>query len=447
LASYTTFEFSYLVAAADSRKVSIAIGIQSFDWLKGQYLADNGKYRQLFRFCSIGGAEALQLRNYVGVISTPFGDQIEVLPKIGRRNVLGSAKDIQQEARASLLNMMRHLHTFRNIESRESLVESANMPLLEVFIRQFLLSVDTLVKRGLRSDYSRVEENQTFLKGRLLVNQQLRHNLVNQHRFYVEYDEFLPDRPVNRIIHTALVKVASLCRSEANERLCRELRFSFAVIPVSRNIRNDLSAMRMDRGMELYEKPIAWARLILNEDSPLAMEGKAGALSLLFPMEAVFESYVADILRQQLKASLYLREQVQSKTLVSHGDNHWFRLKPDIVLYDHDDKPCVVMDTKWKLLDTQQDNGSRKYDISQSDMYQMFAYGQKYLGGKGTLVLIYPKSETFQESIKLPFVFSDDGEAKLELYVVPFDVSSDMKDCERITLPIALFKQETTRSM
>jgi 5-methylcytosine-specific restriction enzyme subunit McrC len=106
-----------------------------------------------------------------------------------------------------------------------------------------------------------------------------------------------------------------------------------------------------------------------------------------------------------------------------------------------------VMDTKWKLLDTQQNNGSGKYDISQGDMYQMFAYGQKYLGGKGTLVLIYPKSETFQESIKLPFVFSDDGEAKLELYVVPFDVSSDMKDCERITLPIALLKQEATRGM
>lgn len=446
MASYTSFEFGYLVAKAENGKNTTAIGQRSFDWLKQRYLEDQSNrknYRKLLRFCSIGGAEALQLRNYVGVISTPFGDQIEVLPKIAKRKTkadlgAGTKEETKDErekrTRKALLNMLCHLHSFRHIESRESMVKSADMPLLEVFIRQFLLSVNTLVKRGLRSDYTRVEENQTFMKGRLMVNQQLRHNLVNQHKFYVEYDEFLPDRPVNRLIHTALVKVAAISRSEANERLCRELRFAFADIPISRNIRNDFSAMRIDRGMDYYDKPLAWTRLILNEDNPLAMDGSLNAMSLLFPMESVFESYVADILRRQLKDDFYLREQVQSKSLVRHKDENWFRLKPDMTVFDSANKPVLVLDTKWKQLDIKKNDGSGKYGLSQADMYQMFAYGHKYLKGEGTLVLIYPKTDDFQEAIAEPFVFSQDEEQSLKLHVVPFDVRAEVRDGHHIDL-------------
>ncbi len=447
MAFHTSFEFGYLVANSDGDTDTTAIGRRSFDWLKQRHLEDQGNrknYRKLFRFCSIGGAEALQLRNYVGVISTPFGDQIEVLPKIAKRksDVGAETKDEREKrTREALLNMLCHLHSFRHIESRESMVKSADMPLLEVFIRQFLLSVNTLVKRGLRSDYTRVEENQTFMKGRLMVNQQLRHNLVNQHKFYVEYDEFLPDRPVNRLIHTALVKVAEISRSEANERLCRELRFAFADIPTSRNIRNDFTAMRIDRGMDYYDKPLAWTRLILNQDNPLAMDGSADAMSLLFPMESVFESYVADILRRQLKDDFYLREQVQSKSLVRHKKGDWFRLKPDMTVFDSANKPVLVLDTKWKQLDIKKSNGSGKYGLSQSDMYQMFAYGQKYLNGEGTLVLIYPKTDDFQEAIAEPFVFSEGEEQSLKLYIVPFDVDSNISDSFRFGRPITLKKE------
>jgi 5-methylcytosine-specific restriction enzyme subunit McrC len=46
----------------------------------------------------------------------------------------------------------------------------------------------------------------------------------------------------------------------------------------------------------------------------------------------------------------------------------------------------------------------------------MYAYGQKYLDGRGALVLIYPAHDSFREPIEYSFDFSDD----LRLWVVPF---------------------------
>ncbi len=64
-----------------------------------------------------------------------------------------------------------------------------------------------------------------------------------------------------------------------------------------------------------------------------------------------------------------------------------------------------------------------KYGISQSDMYQMFAYGHKYLRGRGTVYLIYPAYESFKNPLP-PFLFDD----QLSVKAVPYNLASD--ECE-----------------
>jgi 5-methylcytosine-specific restriction enzyme subunit McrC len=66
--------------------------------------------------------------------------------------------------------------------------------------------VDFLVKRGIRSDYVRQEDNLAFLKGKMLVSEQIKHNSVRQDRFFVEYDSFEVNRPENRLIKSSLQK-------------------------------------------------------------------------------------------------------------------------------------------------------------------------------------------------------------------------------------------------
>jgi len=418
----TVFEYSHLgkgEKAAKSSRIT-QISESAFNYLKQLCLCDESESRFL-SFKNLDNTEVLRLNSYAGVILTPDGTQIEVLPKIAKRLEGTEGED---KARQTLLTMLKTLGQFRHIQTSSANISKAKMPLLEVFITQFLESVNTLVKRGLRSDYVKQEDNLFFLKGKLQVGKQIRHNSINKHKFCVEYDEFLQDRPVNRLLHAALQKVASYTRSARNQKLLRELRFVFDEIPVSHNVKQDFSQIKLDRGMSYYQSPLAWTRLILEGFSPLTMKDTNSAFSLLFPMEAVFESYVESILKKQMPDGLQVRGQVRSEYLVSHKNKDMFNLKPDLVIYK-EQKIHAVLDTKWKLIDG---GGKDKYGISQADMYQMFAYGHKYLAGKGDIVLIYPQHDGFTQAVEHSFDFSDD----LKVWVVPFVIDEGQ---ERLLLP------------
>ncbi len=98
----------------------------------------------------------------------------------------------------------------------------------------------------------------------------------------------------------------------------------------------------------------------------------------------------------------------------------WFRLKPDIVVSDKTShEPLYVADT----LNKKQATAKHKYGISQSDMYQMFAYGQSYLNGVGVVYLIYPAYENFNKPLP-PFKFDE----KLSVRVIPYERLKD--ECE-----------------
>jgi len=423
----TVFEYGFLSSVVSDNRCA-KISDDAFKYLESLCLNQDSEMKHFLRLRSYRGERALQLKHYVGVIQIPNGEQIEVLPKVGKVSNEATADKLTiTNSRHALLNMLKTMNGFRHIESADAQVSQQKMPLFEVFIRQFLQSVNQLVKRGLRSDYVSRQDNLLFLKGKLLTSQQLKQNLVNKHKFYVEYDEYLLDRPANRLIHTALNKIANYSKNNAHQRLCRELSFAFNDIPVSHNIKQDFTQVKLDRGMSYYQTPLAWAKLILEGMTPLAMQGDANALSLLFPMHDIFESYVGSVLTRQLQDNHSLEEQARTEHLVQHGGNEWFNLKPDFLIKKGDTNR-LVFDTKWKLLDASQDNGSDKYGLSQSDFYQMFAYGHKYLNGKGNLVLIYPKTDKFQSTIKHSFNFSE----HLNLWVVPFDVSADIEDEDRL---------------
>lgn len=411
------FEFGYLTAestAADESGFTL-ISKENFRYLESLCLSQQDTdVNQFLQLKTRYGCKVLQVKNYVGVIFTPHGEHIEVLPKIGKR--ASDKKQAIADARKTLLMMLKHLGGFRHISTNTASVETLQMPLLEIFIEEFLQSVNQLVKRGLRSDYVKREDNLAFQKGKLLVSKQVRHNVVSKHKFYVEYDEFLQDRPANRLLRAALKKVSGFTSRHKNQRLLRELDFAFDGIPPSTNPKDDFARIKLDRGMSYYHSPLAWAKLILEGLSPLSMKGTAEAQSLLFPMEMVFENYVASVLGESLPEDSTLSTQVTSKYLTTHNGKNQFQLRPDLMI-TNSDQSSIVLDTKWKLIDL----NAYHYGISQSDLYQMFAYGHNYLDGTGDLFLIYPAHEHFNTAVEHSFEFSE----TLRLWVVPFVLDLD----------------------
>lgn len=428
----TVFEFGLLSSSeksvADQRVQNISVS--AYEYLKNCSLCDETESRFL-KLKIAFGMEVLQVQNYAGVILCPDGTQIEVLPKVAKQTDNQNSAEL---ARRSLLMMLKSLKQFQHIETESASIKRQKMPLLEIFISQFLNTVNHLIKKGIKSDYVREQSNTPFLKGKLLNSQQLKYNFINRHKFYVEFDAYLTDIPANRVIHSALAVVSKYTQFSRNKKLAQELLFVFDEIPLSKDHKTDFSAIKLQRGMQHYDAPIRWARLILEGFSPQSMLGDHSAYSLLFPMEAVFENYVARYLAKRVSLPSKLSAQVQSKSLVKYGDKDYFRLKPDLYLSrlgDHD----IVLDTKWKLIDQNKATGKDKFGLSQDDFYQMLGYGFKYLNGDGKLVLIYPRTANFDKPFE--HSFSYDEHSNLTLRVVPFDISYQCS--ERIDLELIGF--------
>lgn len=405
----SVFEYGLLGVGKALPPAITAIQPEVFHYLESLALDEQGC--SFLRLTSRSGHRVIQVQNYAGALYTPYGVQLEVLPKVGRHVT-------PERARETLLVMLSYLSGFRHIETQQASVQAKHMPLLEIFVTQFLDSVSRLLKQGLRSEYVREQGNLAFMKGKLMFSQQLRHNLVNRHKFWVDYEEYLPNCPANRLLHAALVRISGVRLSSENQRWCQELRFAFEGITPSQDVDGDIACLRPERGLSHYDEPLAWAQLILKSMSPLALQGDTKALSLLFPMEAVFESFVAQTISEELPQHLLAKIQFSGQTLVHHAGKNCFKLRPDLLIQSrHPAKNQMVLDTKWKLVSNVAKSQSL-YGLSQDDFYQMFAYGQKYLAGKGDLYLIYPEHDGFTHPIAQHFGFSE----ALRLWVVPYRV-------------------------
>lgn len=360
-----------------------------------------------------GFGKVLQAQNYVGVIQTKDGTTIEILPKI---------KELENEKlKEILIKMLKTLKKspFKNFNTAN--LKASKMPLLEIFIFMFLEELAKLVQKGIKSDYVQKEENLKFLKGKLKISEQIKQNSVHKERFFVQYEEFSNDRVENRLIKTTLEYLYKKSKSNKNQQRIREFLFVFDEIKVSHNIKTDFEKIKLNRQMKDYEQVLLWCKTFLLENSFSPYKGDDIAFALLFDMNLLFESYVYDYLRKNGKFE-NIKNQDKKHHLAYENQNGKFALKPDIVI----DEGKIIIDTKWKILSLEKSNQG----ISQSDMYQLYAYGTKYENCE-KLYLIYSKDGDIKESLYHYFSENDSKDKKLPLEILFFDLENPSLDFQR----------------
>lgn len=397
------------------------VSTSAFDWLCRESARLQRGGAQLVQ---LDDRRSLRLDNYVGVIETPCGTRIEILPK---------SADEADGPEPSRLILRRMLERCLDVPRREwspTDLQTFDAPLTEWVMRQFLHELDRLVKRGVRFDYHAVQEEQRFLRGRLDVARQLRQPPGRAHLFQIEHDIFDPDRAENRLLRSALDRVCRLTRDAGNWRLSHELATYLAPVPASRNVDADFRRWRDDRLLAHYRPVRPWCALILGNETPLSLVGAWHGCSLLFPMETLFERYVEACLRRALPKGFTIKPKAQWEHLVEHGGQPWFKLIPDFLIVGDD--RTFVLDTKWKRIDQSLDNPSDKYGLSQADFYQLLAYGHRYLGGEGDMVLLFPQTKHFFTQLRV-FRFAD----SLRLWVIPFDLDAGTAELKAPLLRIS----------
>ena len=399
----------------------------TFNKLENFILANQGTETEPVELMGLsvrrGAGKVITAKNYVGMIAMNDGTIIEILPKIC--NVTDDENG--EKAKKLLVKMLNTLRNspFKNFQTTS--IDTSKLNIFEIFIRMFNEEIFRIVKHGLRCNYESKTENLNVFKGKMKFSEQIKFNLIHKERSYVEYDEFNVNTPENRLIKTTLQYLYKRTVSDKNKSDIRTLLNSFNEVEASSNIEQDFQFCGKDRNMKNYTFALSWCRVFLKGESFTSYSGSEVTYALLFPMETLFESYVAANLKKIINPSEFTVSAQDRGYYLFDIPQRKFSLRPDIVITRRSDKAIFVMDTKWKLLtDTPQSN----YGISQSDMYQMYAYQKKYKSKNVTL--LYPLSDKVNPDKDISYK-SDDGVTVDVKFVDLMDIQESLKELVAFT--------------
>ena len=365
--------------------------------------------------------ETVTFKNYVGLIQMKNNYQIQVLPKIE------FAKGEKDETKRVFMRMLCSMKDFPSKVFTNANLKIDRMNLYEIFINMYIQEVRQLVKHGIKSSYVGQEDNLMVYKGKLIVNEHIKHNLTHKERFYVGFDEYQVNRAENKLIKSTLLKLQKLTTSAENSKEIRQLLTAFELVEPSINYDKDFSKIVTDRSTKEYEMLIKWSKVFLKNKSFTTFSGTESARALMFPMEKVFEAYVAKFMKKVFsRIGWEVSAQDKGHYLFNslNGENHKrFALRPDLVVTKNDEnKSVIILDTKWKSLVN--DKGSN-YGISQADMYQMYAYSKKY--GTSEIWLLYPVNDAMRDCGTIKFD-SGDGATVSLFFVDVTNIEKSMED-------------------
>ncbi len=384
---------------------SISLPPNTFDALENFVLSNRTENTEALEIMNISArkdvGKTITAKNYVGLITMYDGTTIEILPKVFSHETV-----TEYNVKKLLINMLKTLRNapFKTLQSANVNIEKLNI--FEIFIRMFVDEVFCIVKRGLKCSYETIQSNENIFKGKIVFTNQIKHNYAHKERSYIEYDEFNTNRSENKILKSTLNYLYKNTTSFKNKSDIKTLLNAFSNVDESKNYQSDFSKITPDRKTADYRTALLWSKVFLMGKSFTSFSGSEVAFALLFPMETLFESYIAVHLKKALNHSNYTLS-AQDKTYHLFDSPKKFLMKPDIVIKNNKSDKIFIMDTKWKILSDTKAN----YGISQADMYQMYAYQKKY--ASENITLLYPKTEKIEQIADIHFFSADGCEVKI----------------------------------
>lgn len=324
--------------------------------------------------------------NYVGIIKIN-NLIIEILPKISLSN------DIIKD-RKMLIFMLSKCNKL-SVDIKELLNSNIlNNSLLDILAKVYSKKLLNELQKGLYREYVSKEEALSIIKGKILISKSIKENTINKNKMNCKYDEFTEDNLFNAILKRAInVILFSIKNDDVKKELniINNLFNDVSDIYISNNIILNYKLNRMNnRFLECF----TLAKLILLNSSMDKSLGKENGFSILFEMNYLYEEYIGVLLKEVFNdTNISINTQEKSRYLLWNTlkERNEIALKPDIVIYK-DNKPKVIIDTKWK-----RSSIDNRETYSQSDIYQMYAYITTYTECE-ECILLYPREENISHS-------------------------------------------------
>lgn len=321
------------------------------------------------------GRYRLRAGQTVGILAAP-GVHLEILPKVGALN--------DSAMRRNLVHMIAEVEGFPLSAEESSDLERQDRTLLEHLVALFARRLLAAVRPGLARSYLAHEDDLRALRGRLRPERQFARLAGRADLLACRFDELSPDTPLNRILRAAALHVRRLTRVAGTARLLDEALLHLEGVL---NLQGPLPTVQIDRTSARFRALHAQARLILLGRHQSTTGGAQAGQAILFRMNDLFEAWVARVLRRRLaREGWTITEQGPQKDALHRNGVGVFRMKPDLVLAREGLR--IIVDTKWKVLKPIAEDPKR--DVSQSDVYQLLAYGRAYHAQ--AVMLLYPST-------------------------------------------------------
>ncbi|RZV18287.1 McrC family protein [Aliarcobacter butzleri] len=325
----------------------------------------------------------LKAKQYCGILNFDNQD-FYILPKIANHN---DEKDAEQNLNIFIYMLM---YAYDVKLSNEQIASCANQKhtILEVFIQMFANGLLQELKKGMYKKYITEQDNLSVLKGKYLINENLKHNFT-KNKIYCEYDEFSENNSLNQFF---LYAVKYLQKFVKDKKLLKQCELIFDEVEYKSVDINKLN-IHFDRLNLRFKTSFEIAILLLKQSIPLFNQDKK-SFAFLFDMNVLFEKFIARIVKE-----------LDSNAKIQNSDNFGdLTLKPDIILENQ------IIDTKYKKIKSIE-------DIKQSDKLQAFAYGINY--GVKNVMLLYPK---YKDIFNFDRILGKDYE-KINLKIICIDLN------------------------
>lgn len=333
-------------------------------------------------------ASHARAQQWVGVIELD-GLRVEVLPKIG-------SLDDTEATRGLLVWMLAYAGEVPVRLGDVAALSARSADIGELIAAAFAERLLRELLVGAERAYVSRRENLQCLRGKLAISTHIRQNAAHREKFVCDHDELVTNTPLNQILLATCGLLAGSTRSTTTlDRLgrCGAILDGVAEVHVTAQL---FGEVRLHRHNQRYEPLLALCRMLFEGQAPTTDRGPNRTFSLLFDMNHLFERFLAGFFAREVMPHLpgwrlHVQAKNRSRFLLTSGGKGVLQLKPDMIL-ERPDGSLLILDAKWKRLTP----GRERSTIARDDLYQLYAYGQRYESDRN--VLLYPWMEGLQDT-------------------------------------------------
>jgi len=367
------------------------------------------------RFLSFDG-DLARARNFVGFVQQ--GElYVEIYPKVFRNlNLTDQACSLIIHHLFWWLTYSEKWRLPVNTSNLDNL-ECDNLPdlIISLFANEFWR---TLNETPLLL-YHDEEASMSIPRGRInfsrYINSRLGHG--NAHILECDYVPLVYDNKLNRAIKYASQILLKKSRLQQTRRTLEDVLFLLDDVTDEPCTSAILDQVRLNPAFENYRHTIAICRLVLDQQLYNHQIYDQEHWSLLLPMEAIFEDFIAGFLENEFRDTWLIEPQKGGLALVEDPVKA-FEMRHDMLLTRKSkEAQQIIIDTKYKLREGDLTAEAKK-GVSQADMYQMAAYAMRR--GCKCVLLLYPNvAESCKEPNHFKIRSAFDG---TEIHVIAAEV-------------------------